>query len=68
MLTLRRRVGESLEIGGALVTVAAFDGSSVIISIDAPPWIPVVRAELEDGAREHFLELAREAEDCRSNR
>jgi carbon storage regulator len=49
MLLLKRRVGESIVIGGTIrVSVVEVRGGSVRIAIDAPPELPVYRAELLD--------------------
>jgi carbon storage regulator len=47
MLLLKRRVGESIVIGGAIrVSVVEVRGGSVRVAIDAPAEMPVYRAEL----------------------
>lgn len=47
MLLLKRRVGESIVIGGSIrVSVAEVRGGSVRIAIDAPAELSVYRAEL----------------------
>lgn len=47
MLLLRRRVGESIVIGdGVRITVTEVRGGTVRIAIEAPPEMPVHRAEL----------------------
>jgi carbon storage regulator len=47
MLLLKRRVGESIVIGGSIrVNVVEIRGGSVRIAIDAPSGTPVYRAEL----------------------
>lgn len=47
MLLLKRRVGESIVIGGSIrVNVVEIRGGSVRIAIDAPSETPVYRAEL----------------------
>jgi carbon storage regulator len=47
MLLLKRRVGESVIIGGSIrVSVVEVRGGSVRIAIDAPAELPVYRAEL----------------------
>jgi carbon storage regulator len=49
MLLLKRRVGESIVIGGSIrVSVVEVRGGSVRIAIDAPPEFAVYRAELLD--------------------
>lgn len=47
MLLLKRRVGESVIIGGSIrVSVVEVRGGSVRLAIDAPAELPVFRAEL----------------------
>jgi carbon storage regulator len=47
MLLLKRRVGESIIIGGSIrVSVVEVRGGSVRVAIDAPAEMPVYRAEL----------------------
>jgi carbon storage regulator len=47
MLLLKRRVGESIVIGGSIrVSVVEVRGGSVRLAIDAPPEFSVYRAEL----------------------
>jgi carbon storage regulator CsrA len=47
MLLLKRRVGESIVIGGSIrVSVVEVRGGSVRLAIDAPPDLSVYRAEL----------------------
>jgi carbon storage regulator len=47
MLLLKRRVGESIVIGGSIrVSVVEVRGGSVRVAIDAPADMPVYRAEL----------------------
>jgi carbon storage regulator len=47
MLLLKRRVGESIVIGGSIrVSVVEVRGGSVRVAIDAPAEMPVYRAEL----------------------
>ncbi len=47
MLLLKRRVGESIVIGGSIrVSVVEVRGGSVRVAIDAPAELPVYRAEL----------------------
>ncbi|MEP7352914.1 MAG: carbon storage regulator [Acidobacteriota bacterium] len=47
MLVIRRRMGESLVIGGDIeVEVLEFNGSQVKLGIRAPKAIPVVRKEI----------------------
>ena len=47
MLVIRRRMGESLVIGGDVeVEVLEFNGSQVKLGIRAPKAIPVVRKEI----------------------
>lgn len=47
-LVLRRKVGESIVIGDdeVVVTIVEIREGSVRISIDAPHWVHVYRAEL----------------------
>lgn len=47
MLVLRRKVGESLVLGGAIrISVLAIEGARVKIGIMAPTGIEIVRDEL----------------------
>jgi carbon storage regulator len=47
MLVLRRKVGESIVLAGAIyVSVLAVEGERVKIGISAPPDITIVREEL----------------------
>lgn len=55
MLMIRRKLGECFEIGtGVFVQVAEIHDGHVLLAVDAPKSVPVVRAELtgtEDEAR-----------------
>ena len=47
MLVLRRKVGESVVLAGAItVSVLAVEGERVKIGISAPPDVTIVREEL----------------------
>jgi len=47
MLVLRRKVGESITVGGTItVSVLAVEGKRVKIGVSAPPQQSIVRAEL----------------------
>ena len=47
MLTLRRRIGESIVLGhGVRVTVSEVRGGAVRLAIEAPPDMPIYRGEL----------------------
>lgn len=47
MLVLTRKVGERIIIGdGITVTVVSIQGNKVRVGIDAPPSVPVDRAEV----------------------
>jgi carbon storage regulator len=47
MLVLRRKVGESIILGGVItVSVLAVEGERVKIGITAPPEVTIVREEL----------------------
>jgi carbon storage regulator len=48
MLMLTRKRNESIRIGRAVVTVSKISQSSVILGIDAPKEIEIVRSELEE--------------------
>ena len=49
MLALKRKVGESIQIGGDVtVTVVAIKGGAVRLGIDAPTATRVIRGELLD--------------------
>lgn len=48
MLALKRRVGESIRIGGSItVTVVEASHGRATIAIDAPRSVPILRTELE---------------------
>lgn len=52
MLVLSRRVGERIEVGdGIVLTVVAIMGTKVKIGIQAPPEMPVHRAEVAERIR-----------------
>ncbi len=47
MLILTRRIGESLNIGGQIVvTIVKVKSNQIVLGIEAPRDIPVVRSEL----------------------
>jgi carbon storage regulator len=47
MLVLTRKVGERIIIGGGItVVVAAVRGGRVTLAVEAPPDVPVDRAEI----------------------
>jgi carbon storage regulator len=47
MLVLRRKVGESIILGGVIsISVLAVEGERVKIGISAPPEVTIVREEL----------------------
>ena len=49
MLALKRKVGESIQIGGDVtVTIVAIKGGTVRLGIDAPTATRVIRGELLD--------------------
>lgn len=49
MLVIRRRAGESIEIGGSIVIrVLDTAASRVTLGIIAPPEVPVLRSEIRD--------------------
>ena len=49
MLVLTRKPGEKLFIGsGVTLTVLEVHGNRIRLGIDAPPEVPIVRAELGD--------------------
>ena len=50
MLVLSRNVGQSICINGheITVTVSRVSGNKVWLAIDAPPSVPVHRAEVQD--------------------
>jgi len=53
MLVLSRKVGERLVIAGNItVVVSAVKGNKVTLAIDAPPSVPVDRAEVHARRRE----------------
>ena len=51
-LTLSRNVGQSLAIGDAIVTIKSNRGGRVLLSIDAPKSVKILRTELKDGEQE----------------
>lgn len=46
-LVLTRKVGESLQIGDAVVTVWRIKGGTIRLGITAPPSVKIVRTELK---------------------
>lgn len=46
MLVLSRKVGESVKIGDAVVTIVRIDDGRIRIGIDAPPNVKILRTEL----------------------
>ena len=49
MLTLQRRIGESLMIGEEIrVSVVSIEGGRVRLAISAPPEVSILRSELLD--------------------
>lgn len=47
MLVLRRKIGQSIVIGGTItVTVLTIDGERIKLGIEAPPEITITRQEL----------------------
>ncbi len=53
MLTLTRRAGQTLLLGGEIeVRVVRVQGDRVVLSIDAPREVPVVRGELATAVRD----------------
>ncbi len=63
MLVLSRKIGEKLRIGQALVTVVKWDRGGIVLGIDAPANVLVLRDELEGvrpaGALHSEIELLR---------
>jgi len=60
MLLLKRRVGESIVIGGSIrVSVVEVRGGSVRVAIDAPAEMPVYRAELIEKLGEENMRALR---------
>ena len=47
MLLLARRLNESFRIGDVLVKVVGFRGRQVVLGIEAPGDVDIVRGELE---------------------
>jgi Carbon storage regulator (could also regulate swarming and quorum sensing) len=47
MLLLARRLNESFRIGDVLVKVVGFRGRQVVLGIEAPREVDIVRGELE---------------------
>ena len=48
MLVLSRKEGESITIeGGITVTVLSQQGENVRLGIEAPPWVRILRAEVD---------------------
>ena len=51
MLVLTRKEGETIEIGNITVMVLKRKGNSVMIGIDAPKDVHILRGELLDGSK-----------------
>lgn len=47
MLVLSRRVGESIRIGNAVLTIQKIRHNQISVSVDAPRDVRVMRTELE---------------------
>ena len=47
MLVLSRRVGESIRIGNAVLTVLKIKGRQISVGVEASKEIPVQRTELD---------------------
>lgn len=47
MLILSRKLGESVKIGDATVTVTRIDNERVKLGVEAPKDCPIIRGELE---------------------
>lgn len=54
MLMIKRRVGESITIGGKIVITVSKTGKTVHFAVDAPREIEVVRTELLEKKKEEF--------------
>jgi carbon storage regulator len=50
MLVLSRKVGESIVIGGVVVTVLALSGGKLRLGVKAPPEVSILRSELLAGS------------------
>lgn len=46
MLILTRKSGQAIRVGEATVTIVKRRGQSFTVLVDAPPHVPIVRAEL----------------------
>lgn len=57
MLVLSRRKYETIRIGSCYITVTAIEGNQVKLGIEAPPNVPIVRVEVDDG-RQHREEVS----------
>jgi carbon storage regulator CsrA len=75
MLVLSRKVNESIIIGGNIrVTMSAILGRQVRLAIQAPPDVPIVRAELlraptaVQAERGRLLDVSRRARRMRPHR
>ena len=45
-LVLSRKAGQSIEVGGATISVVRIKGDGVRLMIEAPKSVPVVRSEV----------------------
>ncbi|MCA9041603.1 MAG: carbon storage regulator [Planctomycetaceae bacterium] len=58
MLVLTRKAEESIKIGSDIVIkIISVQGKRVRVAIDAPPSVPIQRAELEDKLKNSELLL-----------
>ncbi|GER83409.1 MAG: carbon storage regulator [Thermogemmatispora sp.] len=62
MLVLRRKVGESIILGGVIsISVLAVEGERVKIGISAPPEVTIVREELLRSGQDQHQQAAANA-------
>lgn len=47
-LTIRRKPGEQIQVGSAVITIRQVRGENVRVNIDAPPDVVIYRKECED--------------------